>query len=572
MAETSITQSLLTNDIPLEQQPSFEPLEKMFYEPGHSAGLDTAQKKIEGIKEQQSSFMPTFLAVASALTGNFGPAIQMQEQKRKTNIIQQALPAMNEISRMKVTGQYEPALQALEMLSSKVGPRVPELKEMFMQQQKDLSDKQTALSTARGQYNVMKPYVTKNHPDKALFDSAGAALKAGTPGAAEMFKTILDNRVNMQNQGGQNIMTSGLTGGMTTQPIPETYETKDVENYVGINVAQAHGLTTQDLANVLKGITVPGVGEQKAETIKKDYIGLQDINAKLDLAKLIPLEPILSTQMLETENPLAIATREVAKGTSSAVQRHMGRLTQQKVAEYEGQISADPTMGAKADTTYVDVSRPGSTAYGREVPLMTIKALSQSGGTFQPVRRKVYDEVFVPVTKAKQGLGMLPDLIKEMGDPQTPLERASRAFNMVIRNVTGFSPKAGMTTGAAIEAIINNSMELVERTKTVSSAEVGLLKKLTTGKGADFGEAAEAVGILMNRLDSELGRIVGEENIPTSQMQQQPGSKLPYGLEKIKKGYERHQQQSAPTQQQQLEQPTVAPSGIIEGSGKKSRR
>src|SRR5262245_48996581 len=106
---------------------------RLFNSPGEnqmdSVGL--LNRNLANVEKQQSSFLPNALAIGALLTGNFGPMIQLQEQKRKTAIANVLAPFASQAQQLVNQGKFEEALDLANQAGSQAGARAPEIAQFF---------------------------------------------------------------------------------------------------------------------------------------------------------------------------------------------------------------------------------------------------------------------------------------------------------------------------------------------------------------------------------------------------------------------------------------------------------
>ena len=387
--------------------------------------LDETRARLEASTKKQSSFGPTFLAVAAALSGNFGPAIQLEEQKRKTKIAKDVFPEMVKINELVNSGDLEGASALANVVNTSFGPRSPELAAFLGQVQSQLNVKQRELQDQR---LVSKGYVRitpKDHPNYKLYQYMQELADAGTPLSTEMYKTLeQSSRPHQQMLNDRMVQTSPLTTESKVTPIAAIAQPADFENPVGLEVAAAHKINPTDLANIERGLpvtrsdgTIIQPGSKEAQDIRNDFTGLQPQLARLELAKRITLEPGLQAQMLADGVDLwSMATADFRGKMSPALAGHMQRQAQTAAETVKQTSAVDPAMAQKMDMVFWDAKK--GPEFGRPV-ISTLAQAQASGGAIQHARRDDYSTKMIPAMQAKRSFEGLPQMLsliqKEVG-------------------------------------------------------------------------------------------------------------------------------------------------------------
>lgn len=149
-------------------------------------------------------FAPHAIAVLAALGGNFGPAVQIMEQKRKTKLAQEFLPYSIDVHHKIKIGDIKGAQALLAEASGALGPRSPEIAARIDTLSKDLAEKQALLIDAKnlGDYieaNIHEVAVKRG--TKPEDDPRWPALKAyqkilsrpNTPMSKEFVSKIMED-------------------------------------------------------------------------------------------------------------------------------------------------------------------------------------------------------------------------------------------------------------------------------------------------------------------------------------------------------------------------------------------
>jgi len=501
---------------------------RLFTPPG-TADIDRIgeiNRSLDKNIEQQGSFWPNALAIGALLTGNFGPMIQLEEQKRKTAIGQLATPYMMEATNLAHQGKFEEAQNVVTTAIGKVGPRSPEVMQMFKPVMDKLSKDQTNWRDMQQVADFAKMTIPDDaHPDAVNFrDFAQKAVKNRTVVSSELLGTLFTKAIpHMQMINNQAIGQGGLSGRITSIPLPEVQNEKQLETPGGMRVAAHNNMTTGDLTNVLR-LREPGqsvtlgdgrtvsFGDATYTKARNEYTGYgMQFDAALEVGKQVPLEPILSTQALGRMPADAVATRQgfTQQGMVPALMGdHYTRLTDQQVAVIEGKLRKDPYLPLQSGYTTIDAS-PDLSRFGTRVGPMTYEEMKASGGKYINVETKILNDRIEPAVKAIQGLGYMTQMLPMLGAPDTPYTQVVKGINRFISDKIGRDVAKGLSVEKAAELFVERSIEEVQNTKQIDDRVVRQLKERITGRFRTPQDAMETVAFVQQRLQEEVYRLSG---------------------------------------------------------------
>jgi hypothetical protein len=543
-------------------------LETLFYPEGKSFQGDRTSQlisnqaaQLDALDKQLSSPMPNILATAAALTGNFGPAFQLQEQKLKTAIGKAIFPSVAKIKELQVNNQWEEAQALADSTYARIGARAPEYEKLFqsisqqnadrMKSYKQLSDYTDYLGTVG--------YSNKDHPGYQQWQALKKAVKERSTFAENMLSNIAaSTKLHTQLVGGSVFQASETTGATSFKPAPAVMNQSDVETITGKEIQGHYGINGAQLTDVLnntKPIEIGGVLEQPNspmfQQIQRDYALRQQEESRYKIAPLVPIEPALTTQHLASgADPRMVGQRQLGPGMQESLEADYLRKKELARAPILASIESDPTKALSAGMTFIDLRSPGE-GFGREMPASTFADVYASQGGIMPMRKEVVDKIWKPAVLAKQGLAYLPVLFQELGNPDGTLKALSQEMNMKLSSLMGRGVAPGMKTATVAKLIIKRAIEHAERTETVDEDDVGVLKRMITGEYINPQESIDAANMLINRINDRLrlevpNSVISNDMIspynPNPTRQQQEDIKK-FGLGKAQKGYQEHLKQ-----------------------------
>ena len=480
--------------------------------------IQKAQLDLAKTDAQQNSFMPKFIATVAALKGDFRPLMQMEEQKRKTAIGKALFPTQLKIDEYVSQGDYESAEKLANTAYQAAGARSEALVPYFQQIHKDILAKRTQIQNMKTRYEMLKIAVgdDKNNPNYKFVQALGAFMKNPTPDSEAGFNQYMSENKPQIQVGDTKVTTvSPMTGQITETPTTHFAPPSAADTISGKEVVQVHGLkSTADITNLQRGIGVTDIngqviapGSQRAQTIIAEMSTRQKDEAAYDLKKMIVTDPMLNSAYVASG---AGTIKDLASGniTAAGARKAFDFILERKVTEAEAvplaNIRANPYLWAASGGTFVDSNL-------QEIPLQTIEQMRQSGGTIIPVRQTVLDKTIRPLQERIQGLDyaveMVNELKKEGVSLETNGERISQGVKDSISKVLGVPVSKSVLIKTTIAEIMNKAVEQTGQglaNMGRPSAEIGRIKKFTSGDFASTDDAIQALTILQGKLKQEM--------------------------------------------------------------------
>jgi hypothetical protein len=475
-------------------------------------------------------FWPNFLAVAAAVSGNFGPAMQLQEQKRKTALASEISPHVAKLNAKINRGDFEGAQEDMTNLAASFGPRSPELVTYLSKLREDTNKIQSQWENASTAAKFWTKIVKDdNDPRKPAVDAFNELVKNKSKFSAEHLIEFAKSMGNshIQNIDGQNIVTNPATLETRVSPLPTVFDPAQLKGYAG-EVAQASlGLTANEITNVMRGKPINRNGQevtftpQQTSTIGSYLAKLAGQQAQLTLGQQIPISPEQATQAAGLGyNPMDIAGRRFtgqgAKDIAEAVAQQAERLAVAPIyASFQDpyKMAGAGLTGVNADVSDVD--------FGNPIPIQSLNEINASGGKIITLPEALHQKVIVPTIQAIKGLNSIPQMFEDLGlsttSPATPIDRLETGVRRTLENRLGISFKKGDTLAKVHEAIANRAIEQVADTQAFSDATIGQLKKFVTGISANPNHSLEAVRDLQERLRDRLGDWMSHSKVNQAQ-------------------------------------------------------
>src|SRR5438105_2179259 len=289
----------------------------------HNAALSALDKLTN------SGNIPTsyhVLATLAALSGNFGPAVAIQEQKRKAAIGKDMFPVLSQINRLKALGKYDEAKQLAEDAASRVGRQAPEIVPILSKIASDISTKQIQLQQEKTWQGIVSDSVPKDDVNRPLVDSWGKALKGGMIlGAAQVGELMSKLVPHIQVIKDQIVRSGLLTGQNAAAPMQEVFDPSSLKGTVPASVQGETQLTLDQVANVMRG--GPPINGWTKEALQSVIGKYQQREAQIEVGGKVPLTPEYNAALLRVPGmtPERIATRNITPDEAESA-----RLEQQR--------------------------------------------------------------------------------------------------------------------------------------------------------------------------------------------------------------------------------------------------
>lgn len=537
LVDNEIQQSPLDQSLPVQQQDTpvpvmdqsapFQPL------PMGSQGLEMLSRnpgedtsdRMRKYEQSSGGFMPHFLATMAALTGNFGPAIQLHEQKRKTALGKAVFPDIVKINALTNQGKFKEAQELAETVGASAGTRSPELVPMFQQISQRIADKENRVvqTTARADYYESANNLWKgrhNGEDNPFIKNALTFFKQHaknmTPIDNDLAQQIMrDAEQHIQVMNNQVIGVGKSTGEMDIQPVPQAFQASQADSIGGLQVGASFGLSGNQLADLMNNLPVTSSqgnviqpGSPEATQVKQFVTNSQQLDAFYKRSPLIPIDPTQTLHLLNTGvTPEEIATRHINKSKIEPglqdfwKRKYMEALIPVQAQNEENALAISQSGGLVIDATSLQpVNRP-----------VTVKEIRESGGKLITVGKEQHQKVILPTLVAIQGLDTIPRLLAEIGDINQPKTRLGEGINSKLSSLLGVPLSDTVVARTAVKSIIDNAIEQVNALISPGrpNAAIGQLKQYMSGHFANTDDLVKAATFVQGELKRILNNNVG---------------------------------------------------------------
>ena len=479
--------------------------------------------------EQATSPLTTILASIAAAKGNVGPLMQIQDQKRRTELNKAIFPDMVKVRSLIAQGKYDDAQGLVEQLGTAASARSPELIPFFQEMSKRIGDK---FQDRQSQLGLEAAYTLANDEYKAKYgeDKPEAAYMAKLMKFLNKNNIVLDKearsnlmtRAQMHTQvsDGQVIQSGEMSGMVNTRPLPQLVDEKEVNTIPGQQLAAAHGLNVASLRNLLNGVAVQDAqgntitpDSPQGMQIRGQYSHSLMTQAQYEIAKQSGLPPEIVAHLGALGvSPEDIAKRNIPTNTmKQALANDAAQKGQIAYMTSTGAVMAgiqhDPTKIRQGGMNFVNMDNKSPDFLQEK--FMTIDEARKAGDTYKPVRDAVLDKVIRPAQETIQKLDYAGNLLKQIGDINSTGAQLEAGLNKKLSDISGMriGPKTLMKTVA--ETIINSAIEAVNNTEAVKRGEVGALKAYATGAFSNTDDMMKAISYVQGRMKESIKNTIG---------------------------------------------------------------
>jgi hypothetical protein len=469
------------------------------------------------------------LATLAALSGNFGPAIAIQEQKRKAAIGRDMVPVTSQVNRLKALGKYDEATQLLEDAATRVGPQAPEIVPILGKLASDIGTKQIQLSQEKTLWSIVDEQMPKDAPDRRAVNAWGKGLQGGMLLGPEGVGLIMSKlSPHIQRIGNQISRTSLLGGPTQYETAPALFDPASLPSLVASRIQGLTGASLDAITNTMN-TGAPLIANGKVlskDELQQQIATLQREQGQMEIGGKVPLTPEYNAALLRVPGmtPERIATRNILPHESEAA-----RLEQQNTAELlatapiEAANRTDVTKIAGVGYTVLDVN-VDSPGFGRRQGLITNSQL-QANPDFHAVPEKLVTEKIEPALRASDGFNYLRRMYESMATPdingQSGYSRWFSGAKTTLEQYLGISLSDGTPAETVMRLIVDRSVEQLEATQTVNNEVVQRTKRQLIGAFADPPSALRAVDVMQERIRSDLSRYMLKNGDNISQLLQQ---------------------------------------------------
>lgn len=482
-----------------------------------TADATDMQKRLEAYDAQANSFLPKLLGILAAAKGDFRILGQLEEQKRKTELAKAIFPDMIKLRNMQNQGDFEGAIAHAEQLSAAASARSPELKDVLNDVVKRIGDKQEALVGQKQTIATMdalneewkSKHDGQDMPGYSFIPAVKESLKANQPIPKDMMSKILERtKPHIAQMGGNIVVESG--GNYSIEPMPEALPLKQVETPMALIVANAAGVSQDQLLSIMRGVpakkvdgTVIQPGSPEAVRIRQAYLSTLPTTAQIEIGQQAgQIDPgALAGYYAAGGSALNAARRDFGGTLDRAMQ--IDALRKGQIARMTGQAAtetqlASPYGAAGVGLTAIN-SRTGEVQYD-----MSSNQSKSLGPDWKLIPRENARNA-THIHSSMQTLSDMNDLLKSLGDIKSgdTIGRLEKGVNDRIAALTGmtFDPKTVKRDAAA--ALINNSIESAVRgipDTDKRNAEAGYLKTYMAGRLSSTKDMLEGMKIVQERL------------------------------------------------------------------------
>lgn len=452
-----------------------------------SALIDKVQKGASG-----TGWQPTALAVMAALSGNFAPAMMLEEQKRKTQLISQAVPVVAEINNRIRKGAPDKALELMEKAAATLGPRSPELAKYFDESLKRLNESEIERGTAGTMYKAyaaraadMKAQTGQDAPYSNWLPVWKDIIDKKPPGGAKaliaMMKQGTERQV-MKGEGNTYNFLSPLGEPMVSQQAPIGVSEGDLRNPAGLAMAARNKMDITGMTNAMNnqpfiydGQPMPA-NPAVANMLRRELAQVQGQQAQLEVGKNIGVSPDWNDAAIqEGIPPERIASKQLTREESSKVYDRAVQTAGFRNSAMLREIENVPIASANIGKDIIDINT------GQSFPHMT-----QRQASLDPTKAVLSDKQVGEVRtglKLERRLPLLTDTINKLPNSTDTLDRLSSYIDRTFNNYFGIDPN--LTGQQALQAAVKSTIEEYANAQGVNASRYDYITRPITESGAN---------------------------------------------------------------------------------------
>lgn len=472
-----------------------------------------------------------FLAMAAALSGNFGPAIALQEQQRKAQMAMQLFPVMNSIGKLETSGKHDEAAEALTNALTVAESKAPGLVPPLQAKLEQINKKRQAWNDLNTATAIALKDMPKNHPDRGRWEALAEANKNRSAMSSEMVKEILPLlRPHIQTiEGGTRY--AGQLGGVQSIPLEAIFDDNVLKGYVGQEMNKLTGLRPDQLTALFRGyptVITDGKGgtqviqptPQNMSRLNQALAQIQGQQAGLTVGQSINIPPDVQAQQAKLGvPPLNIAQRTVPEGWTPQqtfgipIEEWQARLKDVAAFPTRVAIEESPTALKQAGIIGVDMSDAN---FGMYKTGLTWREIRDSKGMIVPMGEDIHKETITPLLNTYSALNKVAKLWETFGNPSSVWDTVDVGLTRRISNLIGIPLNENVTIGTALELQASQAIEALEKTGAIKSGEAGRLKDFTLRGFASPDGALKAIAELQDRAKDKLSLYIEKNKLDSA--------------------------------------------------------
>lgn len=453
---------------------------------------------------------PKIIATLAALSGNFGPAMQLWQLERQTSVMNAARPTLNEINNLELEGKHDEAIKLQQSLMTRVGPFAPELAK-YMQTQIDRmrQDKISQLE-ATAQVKALDLAVPKDAPNRNQVDIMKALLSAGTPRAFAAVKGMLPHVANkLQVVPGSGLVASSeLSGESKSVVLPTQFDADMLKGIPGEQLQARTGLTADQIANMLRGLPVRNAqgqlitGSENNAKLRTALAELQGERAQQQMVALAPVPPDVNAfYRARNYTPAQIAAGQISQQDHQAAYQQFGERafyqgTGQLAAEYNA-----PSGVSKSGNVVFDLQT------GQRMPKMSFAQADQQQGRYATIGKDQAPQA-AQLIQLRNRLNTLASEISKLPDQADITGRFGNAIDRALNSRLNVS--AEMKGRQALEGIVKDAVERYFNSRNIAAASYQGITTGILGPQATKESAIDALHRLDTMLSDDLRQLQNE--------------------------------------------------------------
>lgn len=491
-------------------------------------GFEDSKRFKKMIEDSQPGVFPTVLAIVSLLNGNAGPLLQLQEQKRKTNLAGQLVPVMQDVDMKLIQGDTKGAMKTLSEVASVSGARMPELLPFVQAKQQQVTGRMAAQANLAAFAGFAELNMDKDNPFYPKVQFMKKLASSNAPVTMDIANKLIDSlKPHIQNINGTNLFQDTLGGGMRVTPLPSVMDDDVLKGFTGNLLASWLPGVSQDVVmNTLRGLNTQLPNGQTYKPTTDDRNNLvallskaRGYAAQMAIGEKVNLPPEVNAGLIQGgATPWQVLTKDVTpEGISKAINYSYEKTKEVELAKIGAQLGSDPTKYAASGLGHINLNVL-SPDLGTVKTGITDQELKSLGPDWVTLRSDQIDKVS-KVIKGYKNLSLVGDMFKAFGSEGSLKDRIGSGLMQTLSSVFGISLSENVSKGQALRSVLEKAINEAGETESIDSREVARLKEYTTGKFANDKYAVEGIEEFKKALGNGLKTYMGSERV--KQLQQQ---------------------------------------------------
>lgn len=461
------------------------------------------------------STLGQILAWVAAAKGDFRGLQAIEENKRMTALGKSLHPQMLKINDLTSKGQWDEATKLADEITGQYGPAAKELIPYLTQMQSSIKKKQEGWQALNTLYTTMKDIVKPGTVQYPFIEALGKAVKDKNYMSESLLENMLTrNAPHIQILNNQAVAMQPYSQEVQAQAIPQVAQAGKFDDFISLRIAGKYNLAGPNvMANLMNDIPVKTTtgttiqpGSPEAAGIKKEYSDLLPLQARIDAAKTLNVDPARMWQILKESGFMGALTRTVSPQEAMNIEREYFEFEKERErVRIEAGLEVDPTKADSMGRTNVDFD-PQSPTFFRELGPMTQDEVKKRGGLIGQPHKDIYEKDVKPNLASIEALNLIPTMLQG-NTPATRSSQVSGAINDKISSYLRYPVTAQSEIRQNARAIFAEAINRAEG--TISREEVAKLREFASNPFTTNDQLIQMAKNFKERLGMAIRRSIG---------------------------------------------------------------